>query len=75
MQMWEQTWVRRFWLRFLPAPGLACSEKALRLNGRRAGLRLIAGGRASAIGVCRACEICVSGCRKMVPDGRLSQRA
>ena len=40
MQMWEQTWVRRFWLWFLPAPGLASSEKALRLNGRRAGCGL-----------------------------------
>jgi hypothetical protein len=38
--MWEQTWVHRFWLRFLPAPGLACSEKALGLNGRRAGCGL-----------------------------------
>ncbi len=26
MQMWEQTWARRFWLRFLPAPGLACDK-------------------------------------------------
>ena len=32
--------VRRFWLWFLPAPGLASSEKALRLNGRRAGCGL-----------------------------------
>ncbi len=74
MQMWEQTWVHRFWLRFLPAPGLACSEKALRLNGRRAGCGLSPEAE-QVQSEYSVREICVSGNRKMVPDGRLSQRA
>jgi hypothetical protein len=43
--VWEQTWVRRFRLRSLPAPGPACSANDVKINGRRTDLGLVAGGR------------------------------